>query len=92
MQTKSIGVILEAVDVISIVVFLATLLLDQIGRLGSSLRGFALSWLFIWIFAATLGFRGGLDAHKDALRKYMIEWIIACLVGALLSIFVLLVS
>jgi hypothetical protein len=92
MQTKSIGVILDAVGIISIVVFFATLLFNEVVGVGSSIKGFALSWLFIYIFAATLGFRGGLDAHNDTLRKYLIEWIIACLVGALLAVFVLMVG
>jgi hypothetical protein len=92
MQTKSIGMILDAVCMISIVVFFGTLAFNQLRGVGSEYRGFALSWLFIWIFTATLGFRGGLDAHKDALRGYVIEWIIACLVGAVLTLFVLVVT
>ena len=92
MQTKSIGIILDIVGIISIMGFLGTVFFNQIVGVGSALKGFALSWLLIYIFAATLGFRGGLEAHKDALRRYLIEWIVACLVGALLAVFVLIVG
>jgi hypothetical protein len=92
MQTKSIGIILDIVGIISIGGFIAIVLFNQIVGIGSALRGFALSWLFIYLFAVALGFRGNLDAHRDALRRFLIEWIIACLVGVLLTFSVLLVG
>lgn len=92
MQAKLIGIILDIVGIISIVGFIVTLLFNQIVGVGSALRGFALSWLFIYLFAVALGFRGSLDAHRDALRRFSIEWVIACIVGALLTVFVLIVS
>lgn len=89
MQVKLIGRILDIVGIVSIVGFLVALLYNQLVGFGSALRGFALSWLFIYVFAATLGFRGNLDAHKDDLRRFSFEWIVACLVGIALMVFVL---
>jgi hypothetical protein len=92
MREKPIGIILDIVSVISMVGFIATLVFNQTIGVGSALKGFALSWLFIYLFAVSLGFRGNLDAHRDALRRFSVEWIIACLVGALLTVFVLIVG
>jgi hypothetical protein len=92
MQAKSIGIFLDVVGVISVAAFIVMVILNQIIGIGSGLKGFALSWLFVYVFAATLGFRGSLDSHKDALRRFLTEWIVACLVGVLLTLFVLLVG
>lgn len=92
MQIKMLGRVLDIVGIISIMGFLAVILYSQLLGAGFSLRVFALAWSFIYLFTVTLGFRGSIDAHKDALRRFTLEWAIACVVGMTLAAFVIIVG
>nr|MDO8135320.1 hypothetical protein [Candidatus Njordarchaeum guaymaensis] len=90
MQEKALNIVLSVVGVIGILAFLASLLYEALTGAILSLKNFGVTWLFIYVFAVTLGFKGNLDAHKNNLNKFAIEWVITCMVG-LLPIFILLI-
>ncbi len=85
MAEKLFNRTLSIVGILSIIGFLGFLLYMQVSGAGLSARGFALAWLLIYIFAVTLGFKGNLSAHKDSVRRFVMEWLIACIVGLLLA-------
>jgi hypothetical protein len=81
MQEKSFGRVLSAVGIMTILAFLVSLVYEALKGLIFTLKDFAIVWLFIYVFAVTLGFKGNLSAHKTILNRYAIEWVITCLVG-----------
>nr|MDO8099920.1 hypothetical protein [Candidatus Njordarchaeota archaeon] len=83
MQEKTFNRILSAVGIIVIPAFFASLLYQILKGAILSLKDFAVVWLFIYLFAVTLGFKGNLSAHKSNLNRFAIEWVITCMVGLL---------
>jgi hypothetical protein len=83
MQEKAFGRVLSAVGIMAIFAFFISLFYEALKGLIFSLKDFAIAWLFIYIFAATLGFKGNMSAHKANLNRYAVEWVTTCLVGLL---------
>lgn len=85
MAEKLFDRILSIVGILSMIGFLGFAAYVVISPSGLTPRRFAVVWSFIYVFAVTLGFKGNLDAHKDRLRGFVIEWVLGCLVGLLLG-------
>ena len=86
MQEKALGRVFSAAGIIAILAFFVSLFYEALKGLIFSLKDFAIAWLFIYVFAATLGFKGNMSAHKTNLNRYAIEWVVTCLVGLLLTV------
>ena len=85
MQEKAFNIILDVVGIITISAFFASLMYEVLTRSTLTLKDFAVTWLSIYVFAVTLGFKGNLSAHKTNLGKLAIEWVVTCIVGLLLA-------
>ncbi|WXG43026.1 MAG: hypothetical protein WED04_03005 [Promethearchaeati archaeon SRVP18_Atabeyarchaeia-1] len=92
MKAKVFDRILDFVIISAAAGFVVAFVYAGLRGTGLTLKLFAVIWLFIYIFAATLAFHGNLNAHEGNLRRYAMEWIIACLVGAAMTLFVLVVA
>lgn len=85
MAEKLFDRILSIVGILSMIGFLGFAVYVGILHGGLTPRRFAVVWSLIYVFVVTLGFKGNLDAHKDRLRGFVIEWVFACIVGLLLG-------
>lgn len=85
MAEKLFDRILSVVGILSLIGFLSFVIYVGISPGGLTPRRFAVTWSLLYVFAVTLGFKGNLDAHKGGLRRFAIEWVVACAVGLLLG-------
>jgi hypothetical protein len=89
MQEKMFNRILSAIGIVTLPIFFASFLYEALTITILSLKDFAVTWLFIYLFAVTLGFKGNLNAHKTNLNRFAIEWVITCMVGLLPTVILL---
>jgi hypothetical protein len=92
MQAKVFDRILDVVVIIAALGFVFAIIFTQLSGMGLTLKSFATIWLAIYVFVATLAFHGNLKAHEGSLRRFALEWIIACIVGVLMTLFVFVVA
>ncbi|WXG45649.1 MAG: hypothetical protein WED05_02975 [Candidatus Atabeyarchaeum deiterrae] len=85
MQEKLFNRILTVVIILSIVAFAAGCVYVLLSESGLTLRKFAAVWLFAYVLAVTLGFKGSIESHKDGLTRFAVEWLIACGAGTILA-------
>jgi predicted permease len=81
--------LLTVVGIISIIAFLGFAVYIGVSHGGLTPRRFAVAWLLIYVFGATLGFKGNLADRKEGIRRFALLWIFTCAVGALLASVVL---
>jgi len=89
MQEKTFNRILSAVGIIVMPAFFTSLLYEALKGEILLLKDFAVVWLFIYLFAVTLGFKGSLSAHKTNLNRFAVEWVITCMVGLVPTVILL---
>jgi hypothetical protein len=92
MAEKLFDRLLTVVGILTGLGFLGLAVYVEISHGGLTLRKFAVAWSVLYVFAVTLGFKGNLETHKDRLRGFVVEWVIACLVGLLLGVAVFIVG
>jgi hypothetical protein len=85
MAEKLFDRLLTVVSILAGIGFLGLVVYVEVSHGGLTPRRFAAVWSVLYVFAVTLGFKGNLETHKDRLRGFAIEWVIACLVGLLLG-------
>ena len=92
MAEKLFDRLLTLVGILSLIGFLGFSIYVVISHGGLTLRRFAVDWSLIYVFAVTLGFKGNLADHKERMRRFVIEWVLSCLVGLLLGLLVLIIG
>jgi hypothetical protein len=78
--------------IISILGFFVSLVYETLKGVALILRSFIVIWMFIYLFAVTLGFKGKLSADETNPNRSAVEWVLTCLVGLVPMVVVLVCS
>lgn len=80
--TKNIVKLLHMITLVFVAVSIASIIYIVIN--GLNLLSSAMFIIFIYLFGITLGTAGKIEEKEETKPKILLEWIAACLVGAIL--------
>jgi hypothetical protein len=92
MAEKLFDKLLTFVAIISLLGFLGFSAYILISHVGLTQRRLAVDWSLIYVFTVTLWFKGSLADHKGRMRRFVVEWVVTCLVGLLVGAVVLILG